>query len=141
VQGYPLFKTLVEDIIKETVQFLKVFESIINPVNVDLAILIFTTLKELTSGTIPNQHALLSAQVLIPINRLLNSWVSRSENKAKIRNEINDDEFYENTFDLKIAIVDFLYIMVSDSDPHVITDIINGLNFYACVRTNTCALT
>jgi len=135
LQGYPLFKTQVTEIVNETVQFLKVFESIINPINIDVATQIFFALKELTRQAVPNQQAVLAAQVIIPINRILNSWVTRDENKARVRKEINDDEFYEKTFDLKIAIVDFLHTIIEDTtDSQVVTDVINSLNFYACVR-------
>jgi hypothetical protein len=158
-QGFPIFKTLVTEIVRETVLYLKVFESIINPVNIDFAIQLFVTLKELIRRALGNQQTVLASQVLIPVNRLLsNSFIidesnprgaSRAASKltmkpSAIRSEMakltGDSSFYERSFDLKISVVDFLFLMIDDAEVSVVTDIVNGLSFPACTA-NTAILT
>lgn len=158
-QGYPIFKTLVTDIVRETVLYLKVFESIINPVNIDFATQLFVTMKELIRGALGNQQTVLASQVLIPVNRLLSNSFIPDDAKSKgagrtgskltmkpsvIRSEIarltEDSGFYERSFDLKIAVVDFLFLMIDDAEVTVVTDIVNGLSFPACTA-NTAILT
>jgi hypothetical protein len=146
-QGYPIFKSLVQDIVRETVLYLKVYESIINPMNIDLAIQVFVTLKEVTKEALQNQQVVLASQVLIPVNRLLSNSFMTVGDEVKMSKkgvtistptsqaDLPDPDFYEKSYDLKIAIVDFLFVMLEAADPAIVNEIVSGLNFAACVRT------
>jgi hypothetical protein len=146
-QGYPIFKTHVGDIVRESVLYLKVFEGIINSLNIDLAIQIFATLKEVCKDAPQNQQVAIASQVLIPINRILtNSFLARVSGEeikhskgVSIETPLSqldlvDPLFYEKSYDLKVAIVDFLFAITENADDGVVNDIISGLNFPACVR-------
>jgi hypothetical protein len=145
-QGYPIFKSLVQDIVRETVLYLKVYESIINPLNIDLAIQVFVTLKEVCKEALQNQQVVLASQVLIPVNRLLShsfltigDAIKASKKGVTIatpssQGDLADPDFYEKSYELKIAIVDFLFVMLEASDPSIVNEIVSGLNFAACVR-------
>ncbi len=93
------------DILREMVQFLKLFDSLIDTSREALAVtlLLFKCLKEIVKQTPANQHAVVSAQVCTPVNNILHKEFGYA--------------YAETGFDLKSEVVDFLLTLL-DRDDH-----------------------
>lgn len=89
-------------------QFLKLFDSVTDTSREALAVslLLFKCLKEIVKQTPANQHSVVSAQVVTPINNILHKDFGFA--------------FSDTGFDLKSEVVDFLLTLI-DRDDHKVT--------------------
>eukprot|EP01125_Pyxidicula_operculata_P012937 TRINITY_DN4260_c0_g1_i1.p1 TRINITY_DN4260_c0_g1~~TRINITY_DN4260_c0_g1_i1.p1 ORF type:complete len:2529 (+),score=417.65 TRINITY_DN4260_c0_g1_i1:27-7613(+) len=109
-----IFKTLLVkdsfDMVKEVAQLAKSLETVISKSNIDIAIEIFSALKEFVQNSSTNKSSAMSCQLIPSINRiLLNNFYSRSE-------QGEDPDLTEKVYILKSQIMELLLGILEDDD-------------------------
>jgi hypothetical protein len=86
-QDSAIFKTALaqqNELLREIILYLKMFEGILDESNIDLAFQMFRTLTEIVKLSPPNQKIVLDAQVLVPVNKILSRGIPTDKDFADV---------------------------------------------------------